>query len=221
MLHHRVAGLLSAGFLVVGLAACTQLSRVTLPGIDSVAGSALPSQEPSMDGVLPGQVGSGDSPVPIETLLPGPIQPTYPLETPSPELSSGPATPSPSVPSSTPSPVGPYGGLEATDLVIEPSTLAIGVKTPSAITPVLPDTGVLTATVILRGGGRSSRVTWKSASPGVLSVDENGVCRALDERQQRVQVTATTLDGRLERIVFVELKDRAQVEVVLDDTGEP
>jgi hypothetical protein len=117
--------------------------------------------------------------------------------------------------------VGPYGGLEAVDLVVEPSTLAIGVKTPPAITPVLPDTGILSATVTLRGGGVSSRVTWKSASPGVLSIDENGVCRALDERLQRVQVTATTLDGRIERVVFVELRDRAQVEVVLDDTEEP
>jgi hypothetical protein len=207
----------SMALLLVMVTACSDLDRLTLPS--RLAASALPgpSGEPSTEVLLPGFVGgvSGSG---------APISP-----------SPRPPDPSPAVPSPTPtsivtlppslaptvSPSGPYGGLEAVDLVVEPAVLALGVKTPPALTPVLPDTGVLTATVTLRGGGISSRVVWKSASPGVLSVDENGVCRALDERAQRVQVTATTLDGRLERVVFVELRDRAQVEVILDDTEEP
>ncbi|MEB3187822.1 MAG: hypothetical protein VKP72_10340 [bacterium] len=213
----RVRGaFLAVGFALL-VAACSDLGRIALPLRVSASATPDPAATSTTDVVLPGMVGG----------ISGTTDPASPTPTPSlsPSVSLTPTTePTSSLPPSlrpTVTPSGPYGGLEAVDLVIEPSTLAIGVKTPPAITPVLPDTGVLTATVTLRGGGISSRVTWKSASPGVMSIDENGVCRALDERPQRVQVTATTLDGRLERVVFVELRDRAQVEIILDDTEAP
>jgi len=215
----RVRGaFLAVGFALL-LAACSDLGRIALPLRVSASATPDPTATSTTDVVLPGMVGG----------LPGTTVPASPTPIPTPSLSpsvsltptTGPTSSLPPSPRPTVTPSGPYGGLEAVDLVIEPSTLAIGVKTPPAITPVLPDTGVLTATVTLRGGGISSRVTWKSASPGVMSIDENGVCRALDERPQRVQVTATTLDGRLERVVFVELRDRAQVEIILDDTEAP
>ena len=222
MMFPRQTGLVSACLLVVLTAACTQLGRVSLAGLASTPGSPSASDAPSGEDILPGRIGSGSSPEPGPNPSPVPSSSNAPLavSSPAPSVAVSP-TPGGSTGSPSPSPsVGPYGGLEAVGLEVQPSTLVIGVKTPAAITPVLPDTGVLMATVTLRGGSVSSRVTWKSASPGVMSIDENGVCKALDERSQRVQVTATTLDGRLERIVFVELKDRAQVEVVLDDTEE-